>query len=129
MSDFYPKDQPWILRNLTTQEDVRSEAIADKPEYIHGPSIEVLSFGEVVWSRICWSTETDCSMDYIDNIHHGVRAKHRFDITTLDRHKQGSLEGIEWKDVSEEVGNGVEKIWHREFGSNWRDIIERWRQQ
>lgn len=45
-SDFFPKDQPWILRNLTTQEYVRSEAIAIKPEYIHGPNIDVLGFGK-----------------------------------------------------------------------------------
>lgn len=122
LSDFYPEDQPWVLRNLTTQEYVRSEAIAIKPEYIHGPNIDVLGFGEVVWSRICWSTETDCSMDYTDNIHRGIWAGHRFDITTLYRHKQGSLEGTEWKDVSEEVANWVEKIWRKEFGSNWRDI-------
>ena len=93
--DFYPEDQSWILRNLTTQEYVRSEAIAIKLEYIHGPNIDVLGFGEVVWSRVCWSTETDCSMDYADNLHRGLWAGHRFDITTLNRHKQGSLEGAE----------------------------------
>ena len=129
LSYFYPEDQLWVLRNLTTQEYVRSEAIAIKPEYIHGPNIDVLGFGEVVWSRICWSTETDCSMDYTDNKHRGIWAGHRFDITTLHKHKQGSLEGTEWKDVSEEVVNWVDKIWRKEFGSNWRDIIQRPRQQ
>ena len=129
LSDFYPEDQPWILRNLTTQEYVRSEAIAIKPEYIHGPNIDVLGFGEVVWSRACWSTETDCSMDYTNNLHRGLWAGHRFDITTLDRHKQGSLERAEWKDVSEEIVNHIERIWSKEFGSDWRDIIQRWRQQ
>lgn len=129
LSDFYPADQPWILRNLTTQEYVRSEAIAIKPEYIHGPNVDVLGFGEVVWSRVCWSTETDCSMDYTDNVHRGLWAGHRFDITTLDRHKQGSLEGTEWKDVSEEVANEIERIWRKEFGSDWRDIVQRWRQR
>ena len=128
LSDFYPEDQPWILRNLTTQEYVRSEAIAIKPEYIHGPNIDVLGFGEVVWLRVCWSTETDGSMDYTNNIHRGLWAGHRFDITTLDRHKQDSLERTEWKDVSEEIANEVERIWRKEFGSDWRDIIQGWRQ-
>ena len=100
LTDFYPEDQPWILRDLTTQEYVRFEAIAIRPEYIHGPNIDVLDFGEVVWSRVCWSTETDCSMEYANNLHRDLWAGHRFDITTLDRHKQGSLEGAEWKDVS-----------------------------
>ncbi len=124
MSNFYPEDQPWILRNLTTQEYVRSEAIAIKPEYIRGPNIEGLGFGEVVWSRICWSTDANCAMECTDNIHRGVWAGHRFDIITLDGHKQGSLEGTEWKDVSEEVANDLERIWSKEFGSNWRDIIQ-----
>ena len=52
-SQFYPEDVPWILRNLTTQEYVRSDAIALKPEHIHGPNIKFLGFGEVVLSRIC----------------------------------------------------------------------------
>ena len=122
MSDFYPEDQPWILRNLTTQEYVRSEAIAIKPEYIHGPKIDGLGFGEVVLSRICWSTNADCGMN--TDIHRGVWAGHRFDITTLDRHKQGCLEGTEWKDVSEEVANEIERIWREEFGDDWRDLIQ-----
>jgi len=127
MSDLYPEDQPWILRNLTTHEYVRSEAIAIKPEYIHGPNIDVLGFGEVVWSRICWSTATDRSTEYTDNIHRGSWAGHRFDITTLDRHRQATLDRTEWKDVSEEVANEVEKIWCEGFGSDWRDKIQEWR--
>jgi len=105
-----------------------SEVIALKPEYIHGPNIDVLGFGEVVWSRTCWSMEIGCSMNYTDNIHRGVWAGHHFDITTLDRHKQGSLKGTEWKDVSEEVAYVVERIWRKEFGSNWHDTIQQWRQ-
>lgn len=108
LSDLYPEDQPWILRNLTTQEYVRSEAIAIKPENIHGPNIDVLGFGEVVWSRVCWSTHP--SMDSTDNIYRGLWAGHRFDITTLDRHKQDTSERTEWKDISEEIANEVEKI-------------------
>lgn len=123
--DSYPVDQPWILRNLTTQEYVRSEAIAIKPEYIHGPKIDGLGFGEVVWSRICWSGDADYAMDCTDNIYRGVWAGHCFDITTLERHKQSSLEGMEWKDISEEVANSVDRIWRNHFGSNWRDMIQK----
>jgi len=54
-------------------------------------------------------------MNYIDNIHRGLWAGHRFDITIIDRHKQGSLEGTEWKDISEKVVNEVEGIWRKEF--------------
>ena len=116
LSDLYPEDQPWVLRNLTTQEYVRSEAIAIKPEHIHGPNIDVLGFGHVVCSRVCWSA-ADWSEDR--GIHRGVWAGHRFDITTLDRLKQGSMESSEWKDVSEEVWDEMEIEWTERLGSDW----------
>ncbi|KAL7271154.1 hypothetical protein RUND412_006104, partial [Rhizina undulata] len=61
-SMFYPGNRHWILRNLTTREYVRSESIALKPEYIHGPKIDFLGFGQVVLSRICWSSDPSVSM-------------------------------------------------------------------
>ena len=64
-------------------------------------------------------------MNNTTNMHRGAWAGPRFDITTLDRHKQGSKGCTEWKDVSEEVANEVERIWSEEFGSNWRNIIQR----
>ncbi|KAF2183369.1 hypothetical protein K469DRAFT_786049 [Zopfia rhizophila CBS 207.26] len=84
-SKFYPSDQPWILRNLTIKEFVRSEPIALRPEYIHGPNIDFLGFSEVVLLRICWSTGSSISMEYDGNIHRGVWAGHCFDITTLGK--------------------------------------------
>lgn len=53
---FYPSNRVWILRNLTTREFVISNSIALKPEYISGPFIDGIGFGEVILSRICWST-------------------------------------------------------------------------
>ena len=119
---FYPTDSPWILRNLTTKEFVRSEAIALKPEYIHGPDIDALGFGHVVLSRICWSTSDNTSMSYDGDIHRGIWAGHRFDITTLARHKDNS-KGNEWKDVSEEVMEEISKIWESKYGTEWREVI------
>ena len=120
-SQFYPEDVPWILRNLTTQEYVRSDAIALKPEHIHGPIIDFLGFGEVVLSRICWSSDESVSMAYDGNIHRGVWAGHCFDITTRARHEQDAKEG--WKDVSEEVAREIASIWESEYGGDWRHII------
>jgi hypothetical protein len=120
-SQFYPGDVPWILRNLTTQEYVRSDVIALKPEHIHGPNIEFLGFGEVVLSRICWSSDPSVNMAYNGNIHRGVWAGHRFDITTRARHEQDVKE--EWKDVSEEVAREIASIWESEYGGDWRRII------
>ena len=120
-SQFYAEDVPWILRNLTTQEYVRSDVIALKPEHIHGPNIEFLGFGEVVLSRICWSSDPSVNMAYNGNIHRGVWAGHRFDITTRARHEQDAKE--EWKDVSEEVAREIASIWESEYGGDWRRII------
>ncbi|KAK8070659.1 hypothetical protein PG997_010862 [Apiospora hydei] len=84
---YFPADQAWILRNLTTKEFVRSEAIALRPEFIHGPNIDIIGFGEVVVSRICWSTSDSVNMKNTTNITRGVWAGHAFDITTLARHE------------------------------------------
>jgi hypothetical protein len=74
LSLFYPEDQPWILRNLTMQEYVRSQVIGLKPEYIHGPNIDFLGFGEVIFSRVYWSTSPSVAMPYEGGIHRGVWA-------------------------------------------------------
>ncbi|KAF2174703.1 hypothetical protein K469DRAFT_743583 [Zopfia rhizophila CBS 207.26] len=115
-SKFYPSDQPCILRNLTTKDFVRSEPIALRPEYIHGPNIDFLGFGEVVLSRICWSTGSSISMEYDGNIHRGVWAGHCFDITTLAGHTENMED--EWKDVSEEIVQEIATIWESECGSD-----------
>lgn len=123
-SQFYPKDQPWILRNLTTREYVRSDAIALRPEYIHGPNIDVIGFGEVVLSRICWSSDPSVSISgrkYNSNIHRGIWAGHCFDITTRAQHEERVNE--EWEDVSEEVAKEIANIWESEYGDGWRRIV------
>lgn len=63
-SKFCPATQSWILRNLTTKEFVRAEGIALKPEYIDGPNIKGLGFGEAVISRISWSACSNVAMCY-----------------------------------------------------------------
>jgi hypothetical protein len=122
LDEYYPVDQPWILRNLTMKEYVRSVAVALKPEYIHGPNIEVLGFGGVVLSRICWSSSPNHSMRYDGDIHRGVWAEHRFDITTFARHERDT-KGEEWKDVSDEVLAEIARIWESMYGKNWRELL------
>ncbi|KAM5456777.1 hypothetical protein MaudCBS49596_001018 [Microsporum audouinii] len=53
-SIFYPTNQEWVLRNLTTNEFVRPTAVALDKSYIRGPFIDVLGFGEVILSRTYW---------------------------------------------------------------------------
>ncbi|KAK4153722.1 hypothetical protein C8A00DRAFT_43418 [Chaetomidium leptoderma] len=127
-STYTPQDQPWILRNLTTKEFVRSEAIAIKAEYVRGPNIAVLGFGEVVLSRICWSTSPSIGMTDTTNISRGVWAGHCFDITTLARHEDDTG-GAEWSDVSDEVAREIANIWESEYGVDLREGLPYWYQR
>lgn len=125
LSDFYPVDESWILRNLTSKEFVRSETIALRPEYIQGPHIKVIGFGEVILSRTCWSTDPSVDIRCKGAIHRGAWAGHRFDITTLSRHMQEVQEAKDeqWKDCSEEVVKEVVDIWKAKYGSRWREYV------
>ena len=128
MLTYTPRDQPWILRNLTTKQFVRPEAIALKPYYIRGPYIRVLGFGEVVLPRICWSTSSSVGINDTTNISRGVWAGHCFDITTLARH-QDDTDGEEWTDVSDEVAREIANIWETEYRVDLRGGLCYWYQR
>ncbi|TWU73583.1 hypothetical protein ED733_004788 [Metarhizium rileyi] len=102
---YFPEDQPWILRNLTTKEFVRSEAVALKPQYIHGPNIDVLGFGDVLLHRILWSRPSGSSPD----MYRGVWAGHRFDIVALAQHEDCTNKR-EWRDASHEIAQEIATI-------------------
>ncbi|MCJ1389646.1 hypothetical protein MMC18_002503 [Xylographa bjoerkii] len=108
---FYPVNCAWILRHLTTQEYVRAEGIARKPEDIHGPKIDRVSFGIVALMRICWSSDPSSSGVDKRNITRGRRAGHRFDITAVWRHERSVGGNKQWKDVSVEVDEEIAGIW------------------
>ncbi|KFY79385.1 hypothetical protein V499_01626 [Pseudogymnoascus sp. VKM F-103] len=121
-STYFPASQTWILRNLTTHEFVLPTAVALKPEYINGPFIHGLGFGEVVMARTCWTSDYGVAMSCGADICRGVWAGHRFDITTLSRHDEETM-GEEWRDVSEDVSKEIAHIWECEDGPDWREII------
>lgn len=127
--EYFPANEPWILRNLTTKQFVRAEAIALKPEYIHGPNIKILGFSEVVLSRICWSSPLPHGVVDVTNMCRGKWAGHRFDITTLARHARETGDGNGWVDVSSEVAEEIASIFRRTLGANWRELLcrSRWR--
>ncbi|KAH8744294.1 hypothetical protein F5883DRAFT_23627 [Diaporthe sp. PMI_573] len=127
-SRYYPKDQLWILRNLTTKEFVRPEPIAIDPAYIRGPHIRLLGFGEVVLSRICWSTSPPVDMNPRTIISRGIWAGHRFDITTLAKH-ESETDSAEWSDVSSEVAKEIADIWAGEYGADLRLDLCYWYQK
>ncbi|KAK1254133.1 hypothetical protein MKX08_008128 [Trichoderma sp. CBMAI-0020] len=120
--DYFPRDQPWILRNLTTKQFVRAEAIALKPEFINGPHIVGLGFGEVLLSRISW-TSAALGIEDPANIGRGIWAGHCFDITTLARHERKTSNDAEWTDVSDEVVTEIDIIWESYFGAEWRETL------
>jgi hypothetical protein len=121
-STYFPNSQVWILRNLTTKEFVLPTAVALKPEYIDGPFIRGLGFGEVVMARTCWTSDYGIAMSCGTGICRGVWAGHRFDITTLSRHNE-ETKGEKWRDVSEDVSKEIAHIWQCEDGPNWRERI------
>ncbi|KAF2095356.1 hypothetical protein NA57DRAFT_79085 [Rhizodiscina lignyota] len=125
--NLYPQNEKHILRNLTTKEYVRAEAIAIDPSRVSGPYIDGIGFGEVVLSRICWSSEEQWFSDEYDwgryegDIHRGVWAGHAFDITTVSRHMEEAKE--EWTDVSDEVAREIAALWEFSLGEHWRDEV------
>ena len=107
----YPRDQPWILRNLTTKEYVHQGPV--NLEYNDVYHLDIFYyFGKVVLLRIHWSSFTGEQAGHPSNLSKGVWAGHRFDITTLARH-EAETEGEQWKDVSEEVATECASTWGR----------------
>ncbi|OTA60422.1 hypothetical protein K449DRAFT_332524 [Hypoxylon sp. EC38] len=109
-SSYFPENEGWIPRNLTTKEFVRSGSIALHPEYIKGPRITLIGFGEVIMSRTCWTTSPIVRKGKAQNMFRGVWAGHRFDITTVSRHEE-QTKGETWSDVGMEVGEEIKSIW------------------
>lgn len=120
--EYFPTDQPWILRNLTTKQFVRAEAIALKPEFIKGPHIVGLGFGEVFLSCICW-TSAALDIENPTNIGRGIWAGHCFDITTHTRHERKTTGDGEWTDISDEVVKEIATIWESNLGADWHKTL------
>ncbi|KAI0147907.1 hypothetical protein F4776DRAFT_605037 [Hypoxylon sp. NC0597] len=122
-TDFYPQDQHWVLRNLTTKEFVRDDSIALGPEFIRGPAILGIGFGHALMARICWSPSNSTTKRYPSNITRGVWAGHRFEITTLAKHVEAT-KGEVWVDVGVQVAGEIAHIWGSKYGSDWRkDVV------
>ncbi|KAJ5101428.1 hypothetical protein NUU61_003650 [Penicillium alfredii] len=121
ISEFYPRDQPWVLRNLTTKEYVRGEVIALKGEFVRGPQIDVLGFPEVLISRICWSVSNG-GLEGQLRITRGKWAGHRFDITPLSVHEKKTQNKC-WMDVSNEVLREIDVLASEDLGDDWRQHL------
>lgn len=126
-SDAYaPADEMWMLRNLTTREFVRAEAIALKPEYICGPFIKKRGFHNVLLARTCWGTNPDKVVEKLNLPvpHKGPWAAHAFEICTVTRHGDHVRStGEEWSDISEEVAAEMDRLWAAKYGMEWRAVV------
>ncbi|CAL1696964.1 unnamed protein product [Somion occarium] len=128
----YASDYPWLLCNLSKLQFIRLDAITrlqgreldpDKGPFQPGRCSfgRGFSIGMLLVSRICWSTDSTASLAYKGNIHSGVWAGDRFEITTTDR-MQTARSG-QWRDVTDEVLNEGIEIWKAEYGKNWREKL------
>lgn len=123
---YFPTDRAWVLRNLTKREYVRAEALALYPDECQGPFVGVPGvrpgLGEVVMSRIVWSSDISDECYYGEGITRGVWAGDRFDIRavgTVDL--EGDNEFDEpWKDVSTEVACETLRAWDKFRAYGWR---------
>lgn len=116
--DFTARDQDWILRNLTTKEFVTAEGIALDEDFIDGPFIFGIGFGDVILARALWTSRGTSVLRYGRQIGRGIWAGHQFDITTRSRHDEATKDE-EWRDVSKEVACEIAGIWESQFGPNW----------
>ncbi|KAJ7196042.1 hypothetical protein GGX14DRAFT_673680 [Mycena pura] len=109
---------------------VRPRSLRDKYRETGVPMKDIV-FGEVVFSRICFSTDPSVSTSYRDEgeIHW---TGDRFDIISAEWLKEletGVVSGAGWTDVSDEVLREVEEIWDansecRPTTNNWYISVE-----
>lgn len=106
-----------ILCNLTKREYVdgtRAMEMVEQEELV--PNMGYL-LGAILRSRICWSEWSGFGYDYKGDIHQGVWAADRFEVTSRDRLQEiepvagaMSVRG-EWKDVTEEAVEQIESLY------------------
>jgi hypothetical protein len=106
-SYLFPKNQDWLLRNLTTRETVSFEQVSVLiSQDIKRGEANSLRFDDVLLMRTCWTSIPSHYEEEL-NVHRGVWAGHRFDIVTAKTHNMD--ETVEhWCDVTEAVVRDAE---------------------
>ncbi|KAI0058873.1 hypothetical protein BV25DRAFT_1829623 [Artomyces pyxidatus] len=119
-------DSAWVLCNLSKREFVLAEDIAKLTKRAaQGPfSPGGVSLGTALLSRICWSSHGSTAMSYEGNIHRGVWAGDRFQITTTDRLERLKEAGP-WTDVGQSVVQEIKEIWKSEYEEDWEAEMNR----
>ena len=109
VSAYYPDTESWVLRNLTSSEFVRGDALVaaiPRSDRGNGPDLGYPGFGDAIANRIFWSEDPASIPDDIDC--HGVWAGHRFEICTEKAHVSKSDTG--WKDVTKYVAKELKAV-------------------
>ncbi|KAJ7505853.1 hypothetical protein B0H11DRAFT_2186522 [Mycena galericulata] len=106
-----------VLRNLSRYQYVTESALTAWREGVQAKikAVKGVGFGDIVFSRICFSTDPSVAMGYDGDIHSGVWAGDRFDLVASDWLEE--LDDATWTDVSDEVLKEVEAIWRSEYRS------------
>ena len=103
----YQWEDGWVLLNQTAKEYVTSKAASRTL-----PSMEATDarcFGQLIVSRICWSSYYSTALQFDGDVHRGVWAGHRFVIVTTDVFEaMPSTQG--WEDVSAEAAKWLREI-------------------
>jgi hypothetical protein len=117
-------DQPWVFCNLSKGKYVRADAVAALTESDGStpfiPGLGSITLDHVALSRICWSSSDWIAMESVDNLHRGIWAGDRFEVTTLDKLDKK----IEWEDVSDEMVQFLDKVWQIDQGEDWKETVK-----
>ncbi|PSS06874.1 hypothetical protein PHLCEN_2v3517, partial [Hermanssonia centrifuga] len=108
-----------ILCNLSKREYVRESALLELSA--NWDSLSFITLGEVLICSVSWSSSDVTHLpDGAEELklHRGVWAGDRVKIIAEDELKSKDMK--EWKDVTDDVVQEVDKIWSYEFGPNWR---------
>ncbi|KAF5379417.1 hypothetical protein D9615_006537 [Tricholomella constricta] len=109
-TEIYSDD--YVLRNLTTKQFIRGDAIRDLWEAPEYPFMHTIRFDHALIIRITWSSDDSLALEYDGPIQivRGKWAGHRFDLCKVNavRNEEGIID--DWKDVSREVLDEVVEV-------------------
>ncbi|KAF7375684.1 hypothetical protein MSAN_00457700 [Mycena sanguinolenta] len=110
-----PTTQPAVLRNLSRHQYIRESALIAWKQGSGVAHAKNAGIGEIVLSRICFSTNGSVNMVWEGDIHRDVWAGDRLDIVAPDWLERLEGDADAWTDVSDEVLKEVEGIWRSEY--------------
>jgi hypothetical protein len=112
-------EEPEILRNISKRQYVRRADLLEMSKTCPKDwEFDLVDLGHVVISRICWSSDPSITICYDGDIHRGVWAGDRFDITSVAALEEKDENGqqVLWTDVTKEVLEEMRGIWSSEYG-------------